>query len=524
MSRAVSIRDYLTEMYQKGITDYWMPPAVKYAKGRPLGRINDSDCVIFACRRGEREIQLTEALTQPDFSGFVRSRVPKTHFFPLIEYHEKFRNLIPLLPTERVRMPLGKVLEQAGIRQIRAAEAEKFAHVTFFFDGRNEEVADCEYVRFDISKENYHIDLADQLMRFVETVKENHQQKYEFMLINFAAGDILGHVPDFLRQVMCAEAVDLALGSLVRWAQESELTIIITADHGLLEQAFLPDGSFSIAHTAAKVPFILIPPTEPEGIYLRSGGSLADVAPTVLNLFGIAQSPEMTGESLLILNNNEKISTKGVVLVVLDGWGIGVNDPLINPIFAARIPNLEKYINSYPYTELFAAGEHVGLLPGSPGNSETGHLTLGAGRVVIQDEVRIPEAIKKGELLSHTNFHELLMRTAFRQNAVHVLMLLSEQSSHGSIGETLGILEAIKYHRIDQVFIHCILDGRSAPPRAAIDLIEKFGKDLKTLEIGEIVTIVGRGFALDRSGDYQNTTQIAYEAFIDGKGYPVCVL
>ncbi len=166
----------------------------------------------------------------------------------------------------------------------------------------------------------------------------------------------------------------------------------------------------------------------------------------------------------------------------------------------------------------------MGLLPGSPGNSETGHLTLGAGRVVIQDEVRIPEAIKKGELLSHTNFHELLMRTAFRQNAVHVLMLLSEQSSHGSIGETLGILEAIKYHRIDQVFIHCILDGRSAPPRAAIDLIEKFGKDLKTLEIGEIVTIVGRGFALDRSGDYQNTTQIAYEAFIDGKGYPVCVL
>jgi 2,3-bisphosphoglycerate-independent phosphoglycerate mutase len=166
---------------------------------------------------------------------------------------------------------------------------------------------------------------------------------------------------------------------------------------------------------------------------------------------------------------------------------------------------------------LEAAGYAVGLQPGKAGNSEAGHMNLGAGRVVLQDDVRLDLAMKDGTFYTNEVLCRSIENVKKRGTNLHLLGLLTEKSSHGSIDYPLAILRMAKEHGLGNVYLHMILDGRSTEPGSAPLLLEKLEQKMDEIGIGQVVSAIGRGIALDRDGDY-GKTQRAYEAFVFGKG------
>jgi len=159
----------------------------------------------------------------------------------------------------------------------------------------------------------------------------------------------------------------------------------------------------------------------------------------------------------------------------------------------------------------------VGLQPGKSGNSEAGHMSLGAGRTVLQDDVRLDLAIKEGSFYTNPTFLQVMDDVNRRGARLHLLGLLTEKSSHGSIDYPLALLKMAKEHRLEQVFIHVIFDGRSTEPGSAPDLLEKLEARVNEIGIGQVVSGIGRSIALDRDGNY-GKIQRAFDAFVHGKG------
>jgi 2,3-bisphosphoglycerate-independent phosphoglycerate mutase len=224
----------------------------------------------------------------------------------------------------------------------------------------------------------------------------------------------------------------------------------------------------------------------------------------------------MTGRSLLA--EKEAPRAERVLLVVLDGWGLG-EPGHVNPIELAHTPCWDK-LSQRTMARLAASGEAVGLLPGRKGNSEAGHMNLGAGRIVPQDEVRIQAAIESGTFAENPAFHRAIEDAQARGGALHLLGLLSENSSHGSMSYVFELLKLARRKGCDQVFVHLITDGRSTQPGSAPALLRSFGEGLAQIEVGTLVTLVGRGLALDRGGDYTGKTQQVYRALVHGEGIP----
>jgi 2,3-bisphosphoglycerate-independent phosphoglycerate mutase len=293
---------------------------------------------------------------------------------------------------------------------------------------------------------------------------------------------------------------------------------LITADHGNLEQMVTPDGTPHVAHTGNPVDFILIDPTATVKADLQDG-ILADVAPTVLAALGIEQPSMMPGASLA--PGYDWGGKRKVLLIILDGWGAGKPDAA-NPIFLAPTPTWDGLLKHNPDSHLQASGESVGLQPGKPGNSEAGHNNLGAGRVVLQDDVRLDRALEDGSFFTNEVFLDAIEATRQRGVSLHLLGLLTEKSSHGSIDYPLALLKMAKAHELDQVFLHLIFDGRSTEPGSAPALLEKLESQLQEIDIGQVVTGIGRGIALDRDGNY-GKIQRAFDALVSGVGHP-CVL
>jgi 2,3-bisphosphoglycerate-independent phosphoglycerate mutase len=222
----------------------------------------------------------------------------------------------------------------------------------------------------------------------------------------------------------------------------------------------------------------------------------------------------MTGKNLI--EGQIQVHPTRVLLVILDGWGIG-QETESNPIFIAQTPNWDRYINLHPRTQLAAAGEAVGLRPGKNGNSEAGHMNIGAGRLVWQDDVRLDLAMQDGTFYSNEIFLETIKDVKDHHSSLHLISLLSEKSSHGSIDYPLALLRLAKQQDLKNVYIHIIFDGRSTEPGSAPDLLVKLEQKVADIGIGQIATGIGRGIALDRDGDYQKTRR-AYEALVYGLG------
>ena len=510
------LADAVNELYASGQTDYSLEPIILVdAKGKPLGRIEDGDAVIFCLRRGEREIELTEAFVDFERDYFPRKKFNHLPFVILTLYHEKFKDLPVAFTPSKIQDTLGYILGQHRVRQLHISESEKFAHVTFFFNGgNNQPFLGEDDIRIP-SPKGIPFDQIPELSlgSVVEQLTQAFHVGYDFIVANFANGDVIGHTSNRDAKIKCAEVVDFHLGHVIDTALSANYLVFVTADHGNLEQLFTADGNPHVSHTSNPVPFLIISPDSDQTIQLNPG-KLADIAPTILSTLGFSKPVAMTGTSLLVSSQMPK--AKQVLLLILDGWGVGKEDES-NPIFLAQTPFWDGLIRNYPYIQLEAAGESVGLKFGKSGNSEAGHMNIGSGRVVLQDDVRLDNAMRDGSFDTNDIFLQVIADVKQNHSSLHLISLLSEKSSHGSIDYPLALLRLAKANSLADVYIHVIFDGRSTEPGSAPALLSSLEQKVSAIGIGKIVTGMGRGIALDRDGNYQKI-KCAYDALVYGTG------
>jgi 2,3-bisphosphoglycerate-independent phosphoglycerate mutase len=504
------------ELYEVGQTDYSLDPIIMTDKhGIPIGRIMDGDAVVFCCRRGEREIELTEAFTEPGFDHFPRLPMNHLNFVILTLYHDKFKDLPVAFAPSKVHGTLGDLVAKASLRQLRVAESEKFSHVTFFFNGGENQPFAGETQVCIPSPKGIPFDQVPELSlaQVSESVLLGIAQKYDLIVTNFANGDVIGHTANREAKIQCAAFVDQQLGHVVEAALNADYVVFISSDHGNLELLSNPDGTPHVSHTTNPVPFFVIDPRSTNPVQLKEG-RLADVAPTVLSTLDIAQPAFMLGENLAV--GHQWGGKRRVLLVILDGWGIGKDDES-NPIYLAETPVWDTLIRRYSCSQLQAAGEAVGLKTGKAGNSEAGHMNIGAGRIVLQDDVRLDQAMQDGSFYTNEILCETIDGSRLRGTSLHLIGLLTEKSSHGSIDYPLALLKMAKERGHKDVYLHVIFDGRSTVPGSAPALLEKLELQVDQIGVGEVVTGIGRGIALDRDGNY-GRIQRAYDAFVSGIG------
>ncbi len=509
------------QCYTEGQTDYALEPLVLTdEKGQPIGRIADGDSVIFCCRRGEREIQLTEAFVEPQTGGFPRKAFEHLNFVILTLYHEKFKDLPVAFAPVQMAGTLGGIVADAGLRQLRVSESEKFAHVTFFFSGgTNQPFAGEEDVRIPSPRGVPFEQVPElSLAQVSEQVITGINKEFDLIVTNFANGDVIGHTQNREAKIKCAEIVDQHLGWVVQSALAADYAVMVTADHGNLELMITPEGTPHVAHTDNLVPFVLIDPRSKTPAKLTEG-KLADVAPTVLAALGLKPSQVMKGRNLA--EGHDWGGKRRVLLVILDGWGIGRADDS-NPIFLAKTPAWDDLLARCPHTQLQAAGEAVGLKAGKAGNSEAGHINMGAGRVVLQDDVRLDKAMSDGSFVQNEIFIRTMQDVKQRNSNLHLIGLLTEKSSHGSIDYPLALLQMARDHGVQNVYVHVIFDGRSTEPGSAPALLEMLERRMDAIGAGRIVSGIGRGIALDRDGNYAKTKK-AYDLLVYGAGRKAAV-
>ena len=518
---AAALAKGVKDLYSEGQTDYSLAPLVLVnSDGHPIGRIANGDVVVFCCRRGEREIELTEAFTQPDFDRFPHPDLKDLVFIILTLYHDKFKDLPVAFAPARVQDTLGETIAQVGLRQLRVAESEKFAQVTFFFNGGNNKPFAGENQSKIASPKGIPFDQVPELSlpQVCQRVLQGVEQEYDLIVTNFANGDVIGHTANREAKIQCASIIDRWLGQVVETAKANDYVVLISADHGNLEGMINQDGTPNVAHTTNLVPFILVDPAWTTTTCFRDG-KLADLAPTVLSALGIEQPACMTGATLA--PGYHWGGKRRVLLVILDGWGIGKQDDS-NPIFLAQTPVWDNLIHRYPYSQLEAAGEAVGLKAGKAGNSEAGHMNIGAGRIVLQDDVRLDQAMQDGSFFTNEILCRAIDTARERDKSLHLIGLLSEKSSHGSIDYPLAILKMAKEKGLEKVYLHMIFDGRSTDPGSAPVLLQKLETQVDEIGIGLVVSGIGRGFALDRDGNYSKIKR-TFDAFVNGVGKP-CIL
>ena len=298
---ATSAEDAVKQAYQRGESDEFIKPTVILKDDGPLATLQDGDGVFFFNFRADRARQLSYALLGDDgWNKFERCNAPRIHYASLMQYDAELAAPFALeLPA--IAMPLAEVLSKAGKRQYHTAETEKYPHVTFFFNAQQEEPFEGEARRiipspqevatYDLKPEMSAPELTDA------TLKRIREQADDFILINYANPDMVGHTGVIEAAIKACEVSDEGLGKLVDAVQAKGGTVIVIADHGNAEKMLDEYGNPHTAHTTNPVPCIMITDRK---IELRSGGVLGDVAPTILELLGIAKPEDMTGESLII--------------------------------------------------------------------------------------------------------------------------------------------------------------------------------------------------------------------------------
>lgn len=510
-----ALADAVKKAYQTGQIDYSLSPLSLYQNGSAVGKIKDGDSVIFCCRRGEREIELTDFFVDPNFDKVERQQLHNLNFVIMTMYHEKYKSLPIAFGASHVTMPLAEVLSQAGKTQFHCSESEKFAHVTFFFNGGNPgaypgETDTCipsiKGIPFEQKPELSLAGVADKVI--------DSLGKYDFIVTNFANGDVIGHTSNDKAKIKAAEYISHHLGRVVEAAKKAGYVIAITADHGNIEVLHTPTGKPHVAHTTNLVSFIMIDPANPNAVVKLHNGALSDVAPTVLGVMGIPKPAEMTGASLA--EGHDFGKNRKMILIICDGWGQG--DKTDNDaIFLADTPYWDQLLEKEANSLLNASGPFVGLEEGKPGNSEAGHSNLGAGRCVPQDDVRMDAAIKDGSFSQNPAILKAIEDAIIKGTSLHLLSLLTHKSSHGSIDYPLAICEMAKSKGLSRVYLHIIFDGRSTEPGSAPELLTWLDGELNKRGIGLIVDGVGRGIALDRDNNFSKV-KLAYDNLIIGSG------
>ena len=291
----------IQKSYDEDITDEFIKPIVQVdADGKPVATIEEGDVVIFFNFRNDRAKEMTIALTQKDLPEHGMHTIP-LYYCTMVPYDATFEGLHILFDKENVENTLGEVVSKNGLKQLRIAETEKYAHVTFFFSGGREQVFPGEdrilvnspkVATYDLKPEMSAYEVKDKV------VAELNTQKYDLIVLNFANGDMVGHTGIYEAIVKAVKTVDECLNGVVEAAKSNDYDTIIIADHGNADNAVNADGSPNTAHSLNPVPFVWVSSSRTGKV---ENGVLADVAPSILKLMNVEQPEDMTGRSLITI-------------------------------------------------------------------------------------------------------------------------------------------------------------------------------------------------------------------------------
>ncbi len=288
----------MQKSYDEGVTDEFVKPIVAVdGNGEPVGLIEKDDLVIFFNFRNDRAKELTIVLTQEDMPEQGMHTIP-LYYCCMTPYDAKFTGLHILFDKENVHNTIGEYVSKMGLRQLRIAETEKYAHVTFFLNGGREDkfenedrilVPSPKVATYDLKPEMSAYEVRTKLVEALKT------QKYDFICLNFANGDMVGHTGVYDAIVKAVKAVDECVGDVVEAAKANGYEVVQIADHGNADHAINADGTPNTAHSLNPVPIVVVS----DRVAAVHNGVLADVAPTVLKLMGLPQPAEMTGKPLI---------------------------------------------------------------------------------------------------------------------------------------------------------------------------------------------------------------------------------
>ena len=289
----------MEESYAEGVTDEFIKPITNAAVD---GTVGEGDVVIFINFRNDRAKELTQVLTQQDMPEEGMKTIPGLQYYCMTPYDASFQGVNILFPKENVENTLGEFLSKQGKKQLHTAETEKYAHVTFFFNGgrempyENEDrilVPSPKVATYDLKPEMSAYEVKDKLVGAINT------QEYDFIVVNFANGDMVGHTGIYNAIAKAVHAVDNCVREVIEAAKVNDYEAIIIADHGNADNAINADGTPNTAHSLNPVPFIYV--TDNNSATVKDG-RLADVAPSILHIMGLEQPSDMTGENLICDN------------------------------------------------------------------------------------------------------------------------------------------------------------------------------------------------------------------------------
>ena len=297
-----SAAEAVERSYADGVTDEFIVPAVMQRDGKPVGPVEDGDGMIFFNFRADRAREITRAIALPDFAEFERCRVPKlSGYVCMTEYDETF-GLPVAFPSEALANILGEVISKAGLTQLRIAETEKYAHVTFFFNGGEEKsIPGEERCLIPSPREVPTYDLKPEMSAYLvteELLRRIASGAYDVIILNFANGDMVGHTGVLPAAIKAVEAVDQCIGRIVPAVLAQGGEVLLTADHGNCEEMLDAGGRPMTAHSTGPVHFICVSEQHRDA-KLRPGGALCDIAPTMLEILGLPQPAEMSGRTLI---------------------------------------------------------------------------------------------------------------------------------------------------------------------------------------------------------------------------------
>lgn len=514
ISKAIKIK------YDEGEDDERFEPLILGENNKAIGRISENDGIIFANIRGEREVELSNSIINPNFIDFDVSGRPKNlKMSTMIEYHPDLAVGVGFPPITAVENTLVEILYKNSRKVTKICESEKAIHLKFFFNGKQQKPFSnerLEVVESFLDSEKHPEMKADKIAD--KTIAEFFSQKSDLIVTNIPNLDVIGHSTDKEAIKIAVSTINTQLKRVIESAIENQYTTIVTADHGTIEQWLYPDGSLDTGHTKNPVPFIFIHPDEKyHNCNVRTGGSLIDIAPTILSLLDIEKPSEMTGEVLV----DKSIKSEKVFLLIIDGWGLR-EDSYGNLLHEFDTPNMDEILKKYPNQQLLAAEEVLGLPKGTVGNSECGHLHMGSGKVIESDRIRIERSIVDKSFYENKAFVSVINHVNKNNSALHLIGIISFFSSHGSIEYLKALMDTAISYRIKRLYIHGLLGRRGEKPYSGAiyvkDLEEYCLKLSKTYSVDyKLVSVIGRFWALDREFNWDRVEK-TYNMLFKGIG------